>query len=68
MNMSLEWKRNKGRACKTLETYKSARFFHWSSSCPAIGAAVASTKFPSQLSTHLTRVVFIYIPFLPVKG
>jgi hypothetical protein len=49
-------------------TYKSARFFHWSSSCPAIGAAVASTKFPGQLSTHLTRVVFTYIPFLPVKG
>ena len=38
--------------------------------CPAIGAAaaVATTKFPSQLSTHLTRVVFTYTPFLPIEG
>jgi hypothetical protein len=39
--------------------YKACTVSPRSSSCPAIGAAaaVATTKFPSQLSTHLTRLV-----------
>jgi hypothetical protein len=34
--------------------------------CPAIGAAVASTKFPSQLSTHLTRLV-VHLHSIPAN-